>query len=74
MLAVAQHGLDPAEYNASTIKRTIGAWGRANKAQVARVVTMLLGHEVAGPQDVTDAIAIAMTHHNHTRMATLGAR
>lgn len=68
LLAAMQCGFEPAEYNPSTIKRTVGAHGRADKKQVARMVGMLLGGVPDGPADVTDAIAIAICHHHHARM------
>jgi len=69
LLAVARAGLVPVEYNPMTIKRTVGAWGRADKGAVARMVTMLLGATPEGPADVTDAVAIAICHHHHARVA-----
>jgi len=74
LLAAASCGYEPVEYNPSTIKRTVGASGRADKAAIARMVTMLLGVQVKGPQDITDALAIAITHCNHARTASLGIR
>lgn len=67
LLAVSRAGLDAVEYNPMTIKRTVGAWGRANKAAVARMVGMLLGELPEGPSDLTDALAIAICHHQHAR-------
>jgi crossover junction endodeoxyribonuclease RuvC len=67
LLAAGQCGHDPAEYNASTVKRTVGAWGHADKDAVARMVRLLLGADVVGPADVTDALAIAITHCAHAR-------
>jgi crossover junction endodeoxyribonuclease RuvC len=71
LLAAAHAGFEPFEYNPSTIKRSVGASGRADKHQIAKVVTMLLGHEVDGPADITDAIAIAITHCQHARHSAL---
>lgn len=65
LLALAQAGLTVHEYNASTVKRTVGGSGRADKDEVARMVAMLLGGAVPGPADATDALAIAMTHAAH---------
>ena len=65
LLAAAQAGFEPFEYNPSTIKRTVGAHGKADKAMMRKMVRMLLGVEVPGPADVADAVAIAITHHAH---------
>jgi crossover junction endodeoxyribonuclease RuvC len=67
LLAAGRAGIEPVEYNPMTIKRTVGAWGGADKTAVARMVAMLLGHAPSGPADVTDAIAIAICHHHHHR-------
>jgi crossover junction endodeoxyribonuclease RuvC len=69
LLAVARAGLSVVEYNPMTIKQTVGAWGGADKAAVARMVKMLLGEAPAGPADVTDAVAIAICHHHHGRVS-----
>jgi hypothetical protein len=69
LLAVARAGLSVVEYNPMTIKQTVGAWGGADKAAVARMVKMLLGVAPAGPADVTDAVAIAICHHHHGRVS-----
>ena len=68
LLACAEAGLAPFEYNNTTIKRTVGAYGRADKEAVARMVRMLLGPEVPDEgADITDALAIAITHCNFAR-------
>lgn len=74
LLAATQAGFTPAEYNPMTIKRTVGAHGRADKKMVAKMVGMLLGKVPDGPSDVTDALAIAICHHHHARMAGAVAR
>ncbi len=74
LLAAAQRGFQPHEYNAMTVKRTVGAHGRADKTAVARVVRMLLGAVPEGPADVADALAIAITHLSHARNRALAAR
>lgn len=74
LLAAAQKGFAPTSYNAMTVKRSIGAHGRADKAGVARMVGMLLGSVPEGPADITDALAIAITHLNHSRSAAAGLR
>jgi len=69
LLAAAQAGHLAHEYNAMTVKRSVGAHGRADKEAVARMVTTLLGAAPPGPADITDAIAIAITHLAHARNA-----
>lgn len=78
LLAAAERGHAPFEYNTMTVKRTVGAHGGADKIALGRVVRMLLGADVVpeGPADVTDALAIAITHCNHARntMSSLRAK
>ncbi len=71
LLAAGQRGYEPAEINASTVKATVGAWGRADKAAVARMVKMILGELPEGPADLTDALAIAIAHCSRARAASL---
>lgn len=72
LLAAAQAGFEPVPYNPSTVKRSIGAHGKADKAGVAKMVQMLLGVELDVPSDVTDALAIAMTHCAYARRPVVG--
>ncbi|MBM4389654.1 MAG: crossover junction endodeoxyribonuclease RuvC [Deltaproteobacteria bacterium] len=62
MLAVSSLPLQT--YNANTIKKTVTGSGTADKAQVGRMVAVLCGVD-ARVADEADAIAIAVTHHNH---------
>ena len=73
LLAAARRGYSPVEYNAMTVKRTVGGYGKADKEQVARLVGMLLGERPDGPADATDALAIAICHCNHARNAAAAA-
>lgn len=68
LLAAAQAGFETHEYNPMTIKRTVGAHGKADKKAVAKMVEMLLGTKIEGPADMTDALAIAICHANHSRL------
>ncbi len=78
LVAAAASGKPVFEYNASTIKRSVAGSGSADKKAVARMVQMLIGAEVQGPSDATDAVALAITHHAHVgapgaRVAAAGA-
>lgn len=75
LLAAAVCGHEAVAYNAMTVKASVGAHGRADKAAVARVVRMLLGDIPPLSADATDALAIAITHAAHAgRQALVGAR
>lgn len=73
LLALGQAGLAIHEYNNATIKQSVTGSGRADKDQVARMVRALVGVDIPGPADTTDAIAIAMTHHAHAGRRALEA-
>ncbi len=63
MAAVAQGGLSVAEYGPGTIKQQLTGYGNADKAQVAHMVCRLVGlKEPPRPDDITDAIAVALCH------------
>lgn len=71
LLAAAQCGFHAHPYNTMTVKRSVGAHGRVDKQGIARMVAMLLGVQPEGPADVTDALAIAITHCHHARASRL---
>jgi crossover junction endodeoxyribonuclease RuvC len=61
LLAGAQAGIPVYEYPPATVKQQVTGFGRAEKAQVAFMVTRLL--ELPGdapPGDATDALAVAL--------------
>jgi crossover junction endodeoxyribonuclease RuvC len=61
LLAGAEAGLPVHEYPPATVKQQITGFGRAEKAQVAFMVTRLLAlPEDATPGDATDALAVAL--------------
>ncbi len=64
LLAAAQCGFEAVGYNPMVIKQSVGASG-ADKKGVAKMVQMILGKPIEGPLDVTDALAIAITHATH---------
>jgi crossover junction endodeoxyribonuclease RuvC len=63
LLAASIAGLSAYEYNTSEVKNLITGYGRASKKEVAnRVKEQLHFGEIPKPDDVTDALAIAITH------------
>jgi crossover junction endodeoxyribonuclease RuvC len=61
LLAGAEAGLPVYEYPPATVKQQITGFGRAEKAQVAFMVTRLLALPGdAEPGDATDALAVAL--------------
>lgn len=63
LLAAAQHGVEVAEYTPSRVKEALSGSGRATKDELRMMVVMTLGLEKPPrPDDVSDALAIALTH------------
>ncbi len=58
----ARAGLEVYEYPPARVKRAVAGSGRAEKAQVAQMVRVLLGLAEAPPGDAADALALAVTH------------
>jgi crossover junction endodeoxyribonuclease RuvC len=68
VLAAAEAGLPVAAYPPAVVKRSIVGSGRAEKPQVALLVGAILGLIVLPEVDATDALAVALTHLNATRI------
>ncbi len=61
LLAGAQAGLEVHEYPPATVKQQVTGFGRAEKSQVAFMVTQMLAlPQPAAPGDATDALAVAL--------------
>ncbi|HUY61969.1 MAG TPA: crossover junction endodeoxyribonuclease RuvC [Candidatus Dormibacteraeota bacterium] len=65
LCGVAEAALPLHTYGPSEVKQAVSGNGAASKQQVARMVRLLLrGAHVPGPDDVTDACAVAICHHH----------
>ena len=63
LLVAARRGLPVALHTPSEVKAAVSGSGRADKAQVAAMVTRLLRlTEAPKPADAADALALAITH------------
>ena len=63
VLAAVQARLPVHEYTPAEIKQAVVGYGRAEKAQVQRMVTLLLGLDTPpSPYDAADALAVALCH------------
>lgn len=72
LLALAQAGLDVAEYTPLQVKSAVAGYGGAGKAQVQQMVAALLSlPEVPTPDDAADALAVAICHVHSYRMNAL---
>ena len=63
LVAAASLGVECAEYAPSRVKQAVCGYGRAEKAQVQRMVTAILGlRKPPTPQHASDALAVAICH------------
>ncbi len=63
LVAAALRGVECTEYAPSRVKQAVCGYGRAEKAQVARMVTAILALKVAPtPSHASDALAVAICH------------
>lgn len=63
ILAAAQRGLPIAEYTPLQVKQAVVGYGKAEKRQVQEMVRMFLKlSAVPKPDDVADALAVAICH------------
>ena len=72
LLAAAQSGVEPFEYNPLQVKQAVVGYGNAEKKQVQEMTRRLLGLQQAPkPDDVADALAIAICHAHSASVSTL---
>ncbi len=68
LLVCARAGLEVFEYPPARVKLAVGGHGRAQKAQVAQMVRVVLGLKTAPEGDAADALALAIAHLQHIRI------
>lgn len=72
MQKLASEGCEIHEYKPQKIKEAVCGYGRAEKWQVQKMVQMILEmDEIPKPDDAADALAIAICHSQHTKLAHL---
>ena len=63
LVASALAGVDCAEYAPARVKQTVCGYGRAEKAQVQKMVKAILGmRDAPTPSHAADALAVAICH------------
>jgi crossover junction endodeoxyribonuclease RuvC len=63
LVAAAEAGVECAEYAPSRVKQAVCGYGRAEKAQVQRMVAAILGlRDAPTPHHAADALAVAICH------------
>lgn len=72
ILAAVNAGLEVFEYTPLQVKMALTGYGRAEKNQVQEMVKLLLGLKKAPkPDDVADALAIALCHNSSRKMTKI---
>ncbi|EPR09281.1 crossover junction endodeoxyribonuclease RuvC [Ruminiclostridium papyrosolvens] len=72
VLAAAKSGIDIFEYTPLQVKQSVVGYGRAEKAQIQQMVKAILNlPAIPKPDDVADALAVAICHGNSHRMGSL---
>jgi len=75
LLAAAQAGIRVYEYTPLQVKSAVVGYGRASKEQVQSMTTTLLRLRTPPrPDDIADALAVAICHGHSARMLDLAAR
>ncbi|MFF2094001.1 MULTISPECIES: crossover junction endodeoxyribonuclease RuvC [Paenibacillus] len=70
ILAAAQRGLPVSEYTPLQVKQAVVGYGKAEKRQVQEMVKMFLKlSAIPKPDDVADALAVAICHAHSAVMA-----
>jgi crossover junction endodeoxyribonuclease RuvC len=66
LLAIAEAGVELAEYSPLEVKMNVVGYGRAEKCQVQLMVQSILGlREAVVSEDAADALAVALCHATH---------
>ncbi|MDP4094833.1 MAG: crossover junction endodeoxyribonuclease RuvC [Bacillota bacterium] len=69
LLTAAQSGIPVFEYTPLQVKQSVVGYGRAEKAQIQQMVKILLNlPAIPKPDDVADALAVAICHGHSYRM------
>jgi len=72
LLVAAESDIEVHEYPPAIVKRTVVGRGSADKKQVGRLVTALLGLQTPPEEDAADALAVAITHIQASRSKAIG--
>lgn len=73
LLAAVNHGVQIFEYTPLQVKQSVVGYGRAEKTQIQQMTKAILNlKSVPKPDDVADALAIAICHAHSNKMVKLG--
>jgi len=70
VLAGSKSGVNVYEYTPLQVKQAVVGYGRAEKSQIQQMVKILLNlREIPKPDDVADALAVAICHGNSSKFS-----
>jgi crossover junction endodeoxyribonuclease RuvC len=68
LLVGAELNIPIAEYTPLQVKQAVTGYGKAQKTQIQQAVKLILRlNEIPKPDDVADALAVAICHGNHLK-------
>ncbi|MEE8131718.1 MAG: crossover junction endodeoxyribonuclease RuvC [Candidatus Paceibacterota bacterium] len=71
-LLTVQHKISLLEYTPSEVKLNVAGYGSADKKAVAKMVAKILKiDKISGPDDISDALAVALTAANNYKFDKL---
>jgi crossover junction endodeoxyribonuclease RuvC len=73
LAAAALAGVTVTEYSPTTVKKAVTGYGRAEKEQVQKMISAILGIREALLPDSADALSVALCHINTADLAGLNA-
>ncbi len=71
VMAALNHDLVVYEYTPLEIKKAVVGYGKAQKAQVQKMISIILNLNSRLPQDASDALAVALCHAQGQRVNRL---
>ena len=72
LLAAAKNNKEIFEYTPLQVKQSVVGYGRAQKPQIQQMVKMILNLEkIPKPDDVADALAVAICHAHSSKLDVL---
>lgn len=75
LLAGAKAGIEVFEYTPLQVKQSVVGYGRAEKSQMQQMIKVILNlPKIPKPDDVADALAVAVCHGHSYRMNSIGMR
>ena len=68
ILALAKQSIEVNEFTPLQVKQAVSNYGRADKKQIQKIITLILGlKEIPHPDDAADALAIAICCANTSK-------